>query len=197
MMMKTFTALLTITAATLSLQAAQTSFDCKKAANVTEHFVCRDKELAALDRKMAQTYSKAENSYLGNEMESLKAEQRSWIKKRNHCKASKPCLAHVYQKRITQLQVEGGLVQNEAADNVTYTCVNGGKLSAVYYNNTEIPAVFVSMGKFQALMYLTESGSGGKYQADRNLFWEHHGEGKANWSVMSRSRKLLKHILFA
>ena len=106
MIMKTFTVLLTITAAALSLQAAQTSFDCKKAANATEHFVCQDKELATLDRKMAETYDKAKNSYLGNEMESLKAEQHSWIKKRNHCKDSKPCLIRTYQKRITQLQVE-------------------------------------------------------------------------------------------
>jgi len=174
--MKTFTVLLTITAATLSLQAAQASFDCKKASNPTEHLICKDKELASLDRKMAQTYSKAKNSYLGNEMESLKAGQRSWIKQRNRCKASKPCLTHVDQKRITQLQVEGGLVRNGASDNVSYKCANGDKLSAVYYNNTEIPAVFVSMGNFQALMYLAPSGSGGKYESGNKMFWEHHGE---------------------
>lgn len=174
--MRALTVLLTITATSLTLQAAQTSFDCSKAVNMTERFICHDGELAGLDRKMAQTYRKAKNSYLGNEMDKLKAEQRSWIKKRNHCKDSKPCIIRTYQKRITQLQVEGGLLHNKDASNFTYTCNNADKLSVFYYNDTEIPAVYVNMGKFQTLMYRTESGSGSKYKSGSDMFWEHHGE---------------------
>lgn len=35
------------------------SFDCKKARTNTEKLICSDKELAALDKEMAQAYKKA------------------------------------------------------------------------------------------------------------------------------------------
>lgn len=38
------------------------SFDCKKARTNTEKLICSDKELAALDKEMAQAYKKARAS---------------------------------------------------------------------------------------------------------------------------------------
>ena len=168
--------LLTIAGTILALQAATPAFDCKKASGEAEHLICRDDALGTLDHKMADTYTQAKNSFLGNEMKELVASQRAWIKRRNHCKNSKPCIAHAYQERIAQLQVEGGLLPDSGNDRVTYKCNNGKSVNAVYYNQTELPSVYLDTGKVQKLLFLSESGSGAKYKSGNVQFWEHHGE---------------------
>jgi len=179
-MSKITTLLLAVAGSILTLQAATPSFDCKKASGEAEHLICRDSGLATLDHKMANTYAKARNRFLGNEMNRLVSQQRSWIKRRNHCKRSKPCIVRAYQERITQIQVEGGLLPNSGSDRVTYRCDNGRSVNVVYYNNTEIPSLYLDTGRLQKLLFRTESGSGVKYRSGNALFWEHHGEATVN-----------------
>ena len=171
-----FTFVAMLSGGTLALQAAETSFDCSRASNVTEKSVCQDKTLAALDRKMAKTYAEAKQSYLKNEMKKLTSDQRAWIKNRNRCKDDRNCIVNVYQKRIAQLQIEGGLLHDSDTAGVPYRCGKERKMKVFYYNNTEIPAVYVDAGTFQKILYRVESGSGAKYRSGSDMFWEHHGE---------------------
>ena len=109
-------------------------------------------------------------------MQKLTSDQRAWIKSRNRCKDDKECIVSVYQKRITQLQIEGGLLHGSDTVGVPYSCDKSKEMKVFYYNDTEIPAVYVDMDKFQKILYLTESGSGAKYISGNDMFWEHHGE---------------------
>ena len=156
--------------------AAETSFDCSKASNMTEKIICQDATLTQLDRKMGQTYAAAKQGYLKNEMQSLKSSQRTWIKRRNLCKTDKKCIVKVYQERIARLQIEGGLLHNTNTEEVPYHCSNGREMKVVYYNDTEIPAVYINTGKFQKILFRTNSGSGAQYRSGSDMFWEHHGE---------------------
>ena len=62
------------------------SFDCVKVeAGSIEEMVCKDKGLAALDRKLAEVYSAASQKAVNEHPPVLKAEQRGWIKGRNDC----------------------------------------------------------------------------------------------------------------
>lgn len=56
------------------------SFDCKKARTNTEKLICSDKELAALDKEMAQAYKKARVSLDKAGKQKLLKKQREWLR---------------------------------------------------------------------------------------------------------------------
>jgi uncharacterized protein len=63
--------------------AAKPSFDCAKAAGSVEELICKDDELAALDRKMTEVYETALKKTPNSELNALKVFQRGWVKGRN------------------------------------------------------------------------------------------------------------------
>lgn len=82
-------------------QNPQPSFDCAKATTMVEKLICGSNELAIADAQLATQFK----ATLANALDSkpLIAEQRNWIKTvRNAC-TDIPCLAAVYQARISQL----------------------------------------------------------------------------------------------
>ena len=95
---------------------AQTSptFDCAKASGEVEKLICADDELAALDRKMAEVYAKAVESWSSESSEEVtkqRAMQRGWISGRNDCWKSddvKACAVLAYRTRIAELQIQSG-----------------------------------------------------------------------------------------
>ena len=87
--------------------AAQPSFDCGKASHEVEQMICKDAELAALDRSLMQLYSTLLKHTPASEQKLLKAEQRGWVKGRNDCwKASdqRGCIKSEYEARIRELK---------------------------------------------------------------------------------------------
>ncbi len=91
----------------VSAQAAQPSFDCNKASHEAEQLICKDAELAALDRSLAQLYSTLLKHTPASEQKMLKAEQSGWVKGRNDCwKASdqRGCIKSEYEARIRELK---------------------------------------------------------------------------------------------
>ena len=91
----------------LSVHAAQPSFNCRKATHEAEQLICKDAELAALDRSLAQLYSTVLKNTPASEQKGLKAEQSGWVKGRNDCwKASDPrgCIKSEYEARIRELK---------------------------------------------------------------------------------------------
>ncbi len=65
--------------------------------NKTEHTVCADVTLSALDIKLAEIYgaSKARHKDIA---------QRNWLKKRNRCGSNISCIKNAYEDRIYSLQ---------------------------------------------------------------------------------------------
>ncbi len=169
--------------------AIEPSFDCSRADHDAEELICRDNELAALDNKLAAVYQTVLESCPDNDRKNLKATQRGWIKGRNDCwKADdlRSCIKFAYESRITELQIQGGLVT--VPEPVEYQC-NGGKhdyLTAIFYQNTVLPVVVLTRvndkNSDQVLAWPTPSGSGAKYQGGNVLFWSKGREAMVEWN---------------
>lgn len=169
---------------TSPVQAANPSVDCAKADHDIEQLICKDDELAALDKQLAEAYRTAYRNFPADGRDTLKASQRGWVKGRNDCwKADDPrgCVKFEYETRISELQIQGGNLVVPAP--VQYQC-DGGEydyLTAIFYQKTAIPSVVLTRGDDQVIAFLAPSGSGAKYEGRNVSFWEHHGEAAGNW----------------
>jgi uncharacterized protein len=158
--------------------AVEPSFDCSKADHDAEELICRDNELAALDNLLAGAYQTALHNFPDAEMKTLKATQRGWIKGRNDCWKTEDlyrCIKHAYETRITELQIQGGLIT--VPEPVKYKCNSGDYdyLTAIFYTQTTMPAVVLTGNTdkdfWQKIAFLVPAGSGAKYQGNDVLFW--------------------------
>jgi len=86
---------------------AQPSFNCKRARTFVEKEICRSPSLAAKDRRMSQLYFEQLRYYEGYgdnlETNAFKAEQRSWLARRDRCTTT-ACLHGAYDSRLRQLE---------------------------------------------------------------------------------------------
>jgi len=83
------------------------SFDCAKASHEVEELICKDAELADLDRSLADLYAVVLKNTPASEQKMLKAEQRGWVKGRNDCWKSsdeRGCVKREYEVRISELK---------------------------------------------------------------------------------------------
>jgi uncharacterized protein YecT (DUF1311 family) len=97
----------TSTSHTSSTRSANPSFDCTKASHEVEELICKDAELADLDRSLAELYPLVLKHTPASEQRTLKAEQRGWVKGRDDCwKASdeRGCVKSEYEARIAELK---------------------------------------------------------------------------------------------
>lgn len=102
---------------------AQASFDCRRASHPSEIAVCRDPELATVDRTLDSTFraalERSENA------DNLRAEQRGWLRDLRLCGDDPYCLYETYADRIEVLKTgpgAGGLnpdVQNDPAEELS------------------------------------------------------------------------------
>ena len=172
-------------AATAAL-AAQPGFDCAKTDGAVEALICKDAELAALDRRLAEVYEAAMKRVTQERYEDPSPLQRAWVKRRNDCgKADdvRGCVSTEYRRRIAELQIQYG--QLMAPSPVSYHC-GDMTLTAVFYRETNPPAVVLTpMGRHegadQAIAFLSPSGSGARYEGGNVIFWEHHGAARLTW----------------
>ena len=171
------------------------SFDCGKVeAGSIEEMVCKDKGLAALDRKLAEVYSAASQKAVNEHPPVLKAEQRGWIKGRNDCWKSadrRKCVEDNYRLRIAELQARYRLVLGNGP--ITYACDGDPKNEVVVtYFQTDPPTLIAERGDQVSLMYLQPSGSGAKYQGRNESLWEHQGEATITWGYGSPEMRCTK-----
>ena len=175
--------------------AAHTSFDCQKVrVGSIEELVCKDEDLAALDRKLAEVYSAASQKAVNEHPPVLKAEQRGWIKGRNECWKSPDksnCVKQSYRFRISELQALYRLIPITAT--VRYEC-NGESANEVIatFFQTDPPSLVAERGDSVSLMYLQPSGSGSKYQGRNETLWEHHGDALVIWGADAPEMRCLK-----
>jgi uncharacterized protein len=159
------------------------TFDCSKASGQVEKLICKDPELAALDRKMANIYAAAMKRFPADIAAKERVYQRGWIKGRNDCwKAEdvRRCVVEEYRTRIVELQIRSGQLMAPTA--IGYECPEKGKpFFATFYRETDPPSAVLTYGNDQVIAFLTPSASGSKYVATHMEFWEHHGEATVDW----------------
>ncbi len=91
----------------LPAQAASPSFDCSKATHEAELLICKDSELASLDRSLAELYATVLKNTPEAQQARLKAEQRGWVKGRDACwkfSDQRGCIKDAYEQRIRELK---------------------------------------------------------------------------------------------
>jgi uncharacterized protein YecT (DUF1311 family) len=79
------------------------SFDCSKASTIQEKLICSDEELAMFDAELSELYKQCLERL--EDKESLKENQRNWLRFRNQCE-NKECLFGAYQEQIIILSEE-------------------------------------------------------------------------------------------
>lgn len=93
--------LIGITVCIIATGAYSASFDCSKASTFIEKKICSDKQLSDLDELLMLAYKKARSN--STDSNSVKKQQRTWLKEtRNKCQNT-DCLKRVYTARIKDL----------------------------------------------------------------------------------------------
>ncbi|MGH6826053.1 caspase family protein [Methyloceanibacter sp.] len=92
---------------------AYPSFSCAKASLPAEFTICSSATLASLDLQLAELYAGGSGS------RSVRAEQRSWLDRRNACGSDTSCLEQRYRERIGSLQGGG---QAESSAGPSFSC---------------------------------------------------------------------------
>jgi uncharacterized protein len=170
-------------------EAATPSFDCAKASHEIETLICGDDGLAALDRKLQDTFKEAVNVVEkmpnhGAALSDMKAYQRGWIKGRDDCwKADdkRQCTETAYRNRIAELQARYVLIKGHAL--VFYTC-NGNPSDEVVatFFDTDPQSVRLERGDTTKIALQAISASGARYEGDFGLeFWIKGDEAMVSW----------------
>jgi uncharacterized protein/heat shock protein HslJ len=165
--------------------SASPSFDCGRAISVVEQRICADPRLAARDNQLANVYGESVHRSGGRLEPWLAGSQQAFIARRNDCARSDDqlaCLERVYDERIAEVQVRGGLVTSRGP--VTFACsdVRGApdRISATFHQS-EPPSVTLERGPERVFAVSGPSGSGVRYEATSVVFWEKGQEAQVRW----------------
>lgn len=102
--------LLALALAAPPVAPAGPGFDCAKARAREEAILCSDPALAALDRRLSETWAALLPRLPKQDAESVRAVQKDFLKRRKGCVGSgaaadaRRCLAEVYEDRIAELE---------------------------------------------------------------------------------------------
>lgn len=175
---------LVLCAAPASVSSALPGANCVDPSGPVAALICRDAEVAALDRRLTEVYQRAEQSWPTDELRTLHAEQQGWIGTRRACASVgdiRGCVVTLYRHRTIELQIRSG--QLPAPIPVVFSCPapSGKPFTASYYHETDPPSAMFSRGEDRVIAFLVRSGSGARYQGREFDFWEHRGEAAVDW----------------
>lgn len=167
--------------ASSAIAADGPSFKCSaKMSGAVEDIICKSPELGVLDRTLATAYGTALQE-AGASANTLKGEQRGWIKGRDECWKSDDktaCISDSYRQRIVEVQSAYGLVASTGP--VTFDCGSNGIINTTFFQ-TDPPSLILIYKEQRSLMTAVQSGSGSRYQGPNESFWEHQGEARVTW----------------
>ncbi len=85
-------------------QREQPSFDCRKAASLSEKTICADAALARLDSQMGRTWKRLLDNFDTEVAQQtlMKQDQRAWMAGRDQC-ADADCIRKMYRDRLSAL----------------------------------------------------------------------------------------------
>ncbi|MGD8251292.1 MAG: MliC family protein [Desulfobacterales bacterium] len=172
--------------------AQSPSFDCTEATSGSiEEMICKNSDLAALDRNLADVYAAASQKAVNERPPLLKAEQRGWIKGRNDCwksEAPRQCVESSYRYRIAELQARYRLVDGNGP--ITYSCDGDSRNEVVaFFFETDPPTLIAERGDQVSLMFMEKSASGSRYQGRNESLWEHGREAAIVWGFGSKAMR--------
>lgn len=158
--------------ATSALGQELPSFDCSKAESSAEELICKDSQLAALDRRVAERYAAALevvrglDTGAGEAEDKLRAYQRGWVKGRDECwKADdlRDCVESSYLRREGELVAEWLL---EEPTGTAFWACGGNPANEVVtsFFATELPSVRFERGDTIDTGSLAPTGSGSRYE---------------------------------
>lgn len=85
-------------------QRQQPSFDCRKAASVSEKTVCANAELSRLDSQLGRTWKRLLDAFIDSaQINQMKADQRAWIASRGKCSDDSNCISELYRARLATM----------------------------------------------------------------------------------------------
>ncbi len=79
-------------------------FDCYSAVDADEQEICRNSELAELDRSLTVAYSVLRAHLDKDKQAALAADESAWLERRKSCKKDDACLRTAYITRLRQLR---------------------------------------------------------------------------------------------
>ncbi|SET48239.1 peptidoglycan-binding protein [Oceanicella actignis] len=85
------------------------SFDCTRAATLSERAICADPRLAARDLELTRLYGDAIAGAGAARAGALRAEQQAWLTRRDRCGADASCIGMRMEERIATLAATAGV----------------------------------------------------------------------------------------
>jgi len=179
-----------------AVHAQGPAFDCAKAQGDVETLICRDAELARLDRTLDGVFKAAQAKARDAMPARLRADQRGWISGRNECwkargvptyltatwtvSTVRECVAANYRLRISELQAVWQLVA--AKPPVSYVC-NGNAANEIVatFVPTDPPTARLERGDRSVTAWNVPAASGTKYEGQNVEFWEKGGSVSVTW----------------
>jgi uncharacterized protein len=87
-----------------AVPAEQPSFDCRKAASVSERTICANTTLSRLDFQLGRTWETLLNAFIDSAQRTqMKQDQRTWIVRREKCGGDGDCIGKLYRDRLFTL----------------------------------------------------------------------------------------------
>jgi uncharacterized protein len=166
-------------------EAASPSFDCARASSIVEERICADPRLAARDNQLANVYAESVRRSGGRPEPWLSRSQHAFVAQRESCARSDDqvaCIERVYDERIAEVEVKGGLVTSRGP--VTFACSDSrgtpDRLRATFHQS-EPPSATIERGNERVFAVAGPSGSGVRYEAPSVVFWEKGQEAQVRW----------------
>ncbi len=140
------------------------AFDCRKAQGEAQALICKDPDLAALDRQLDEVY-RAALSKAKKDKSALRADQDEWAKIRDACAkdpdAMPACLGRSYQARVGELQALYDLAPSKGP--YTFDCANGAGSIVVKYFHTEPASARLQRGGETVVAWSEPGAKGSKF----------------------------------
>lgn len=159
------------------------SFACAEARLPAEKTVCASRELAALDRKLNETYGDALRTWPADEQIRQRAAQKQWLAQRNACSKADDaplCLRDAYRRREIELEILSGKLPAPTSKGYLCKGLEGEPFTAAFYR-TDPPAAVLTRGDRRVIAVATSSGNGIRYVARGVEFWEQEDGANVEW----------------
>ncbi len=189
------TGLLLAVAGAPTLAADGPTFDCAKAQGAVEKAICADAGLAQRDRALAAAYKAASAKAKGKLADTLRAEQRGWVKGRNECwkadgqetwitatwtvKTVKDCIDAQYRLRTAELQAVWRLLPHQTT---TYACQGNPANAVVADAFASDPATLrIERGDRTATLWQVGPVADGRFEGQNVALVRQGAAAKVNW----------------
>lgn len=171
------------------------TFDCTKAQGAVEKAICADPGLAARDRALADVYKAATTKAKGRLADTLRAEQRGWVKGRNDCwkadgqetwitatwtvKTVKDCIDAQYRVRTAELQAVWRLLPPTTT---SHAC-NGSPADEVIVHAfaTDPATIRLERGDRTATLWQVGAPAGGRFEGQNVGLVRQGAAVKVSW----------------